>query len=1041
MSVSRLVDALWGDNPPRTAIKNLQVHVHRLRQGLSEVPQIKLVTVGNGYLIEVDPDQIDLHRFRTLVRQAGGSTGARASGLLAEGLALWRGPALADAGGPLLRTIGAQLDEERLAALETRLELELDLGRHRESLVELSGLVEAYPLREHLRSLLMLALFRSGRQADALATFHAARSLLRDELGIDPGSQLRAMHERILRDDPTLAATAGPAPASSPAPVATAPRRVVAELPHDIRGYAGRRAELAELDALLAASEDEASTASVIVTIDGLGGIGKTALVVHWAHRVRGRFPGGVHYLDLRGHHPQLAPLSAEEALGQLLLGLGVATGDLPGGESERARLLRSLLADGRRLIVLDNAAGADQVRPLLPGAASCLTVVTARQRLGGLIAIDGAHRIQVRPLGTEESVALLDLALGSDRIRADSAASDRLADLCGGFPLALRIAAANLAGTPDRAIGDLVTELADDRLAALRVYDDDQVAMRSAFDLSYRAQTGPARLLFCQLGSGPSLDFTAAAADAVAGTDSTAAVRELAVAHLVEERTAGRYAMHDLLRAYAVDRLGRDFGAGERTGAVRRLVAWQLAGARGATAMLNIPRLLVPPGPDPATGPAEFDTAAAAMNWLESERTNMVAAVIHLAAHDPVPAGWQLAVELRGFLRLRRYVTEWVAITTAAMEIARHLGDERAQAALCHSLGHANWSRGDYPEAVESYKRTYALSTELGWREGEAGALSALGAVYHEMGQHDEAIASYREALDTGALSGPLELITLGSLGLVYQSVGRLRDAVDSFLRTLQIARERGFDDMAATSLGNLGMSYLELGNLAEARRYLNEALALYQQSGSRNGEANVRTGLAMLEAEYCAYDDAAYQAALALRVARDIDDRRIECDALCAAGMVASRRGDAAGARERLVEAIEVADTIGYGRGLAPALTELAAVELSLSDPRAAASTAQRALAIARRAGRRSAEARALAVLARIDLARGHYDSAIRQAQQSVATCRDLGLDLDLARGLYTLDTALRDTQGLSGTSGYRDEADAIMARLRVELPQPPL
>jgi DNA-binding SARP family transcriptional activator/tetratricopeptide (TPR) repeat protein len=1025
VTVARLVEMLWADSPPRTAVKNLQVHVHHLRRALAPVPDTQLLTVGAGYLLQVDDDQVDLHHFRRLVGQARTAPHPEAARLLGEALALWRGPALADAAGAALRNVAAALDEERLVAVEAQMETELRLGRHAERVAELGRLVTAYPLREQLRELLMLALFRCGRQAEALAAYRAGRQILRDELGIEPGDRLRHLHERILRADPALTA-----PARRPAAPAGQP--VPAELPHDVRAFAGRRAELAELDALLAAAEDPAATASVIGVVDGLGGVGKTALVVHWAYRVRDHFPDGVLYLDMRGQHVSLAPLSTTEALGQMLLGLGLATTEIPAGEPERSRLLRTRMAEGRRLVVLDNAASAEQVRPLLPGTPTSLTVVTSRDRLSALVATDGAHRIAMRPLAAPEALALLGAALGAERLSAEGPAGAQLADLCSGLPLALRIAAANLATSPGRSIAVVVGELAGDRLGGLRVEGDEQVAIQSTFDLSYRALTPPARRLFCRLGAAPGVDFTAAAADAITGTAADAALRELSFAHLVEERTAGRFAMHDLVRAYSADRLDRDLGPDARNEASRRLLDWQLACARGAGARLHIPRLVIPPGAEPAANGSQFPTDAAAMTWLESERANIVAGVLDAARRDPRAQACQLAVELRGFFRLRRYVSDWIAVTSAALRVAEQLGDERAQAALHHSLGHANWSIGEYAEAIDHYKRTFALSDGSGWREGEASALSALGAVYHEMGQHDEAIASYQTALDSGALSPQMELMTVGSLGLVYQSVGRLPAAVDSFNRTLGIAEAQGLDDMAATSLGNLGLTHLELGDLAEAREFLGRALERYRQTGSRNGEANVRVGLATLGAQTAGYDDGAYQAALALRIARDIGDRRIECDALIAAAVVARRRGEVASARDRLTEAIEIADNVGYGRGLAPAVTELAAVELSLGDLPAASATAARALALARRAGHRPTEARALSVAAQIDLAGCHYDDAIRHGQDAVAACRELGLRIDLARSLYALDAALRATGGAPVRAEYRSEADSIWAAL---------
>jgi DNA-binding SARP family transcriptional activator/tetratricopeptide (TPR) repeat protein len=886
--VPRLVATLWGGTPPRTAVKNLQVYVHHLRRALARIPDAEVRTVGGGYLVEVERDQVDLFRFRRLVSEARTAPDQRATGLLGEALALWRGAALAGSSGDVLRDIAAQLDEEHLAALENRLEIELRLGHHAECVAELGRLVSAYPLRERLR-------------------------------------QLR---ERILRDDPSLGAPA-PAPVPPAGPAA-------AGLPHDVGGFAGRGGELAELDALLA------DGAGRIATVDGVGGVGKTALVVHWAHRVRDRFPDGVLYLDLRAHHAPWPSLPPGEALGQLLRGLGTPVQDIPADEDDRARLYRTRLALGRRLVVLDDAASAEQVRPLLAGTAAGLTIVLSRVRLA---VPEGAHRIGLRPLPDPEAAALLATVLGAQRLAADPAGGARLARLCGRLPLALRIAAASLAASPDRKLSEL----------------GDEMGVRAAVDLSYRALSGPARRLFCLLGTAPGVDFGEPAVEVLGGIGPLA---ELSAAHLVEEPSTGRYRMHDLVRDHAAERAGPDLPEAARTEAGRRLLDWYLARTRLAGAQLSLRRILIPPG-DPQTPDADFDGDP--MTWLESERTNLVAAVVDAAEHDPRPAGWRLALELQGFFLLRRHVADWTTAATAGLRIAEQLGDGAARAALHHSLGHAHWSLGAYPDAIDHYQRTCTLGVQAGWREGESGALSALGAIYYEM--------------------------------------GRLPEAVDSLTRAMALAEGAGSThvvatDLVATGLGNLGRCHLDLGELDEARRCLTRALALHREVGSRNGEAEVLTGLAMLDAETGDHDQAAYQAALALRIARDIADRRIECDARTVAGVVAHRRGELAGARERLVDAIEVAESVGYRRGLAPAVTELAAVELDLGDLPTAAATGVRALTLAWRSGYRPAQARALTVSARIRTARGEYDAARRDGRAAVEICVELGLRLALVR-----------------------------------------
>ena len=523
-----------------------------------------------------DASDLDARWFAHLLAAGRGALRAgqpeRAAALLADALGLWRGRALVDVPATLaVEAEAARLEEQRLAALEARIDADLACARHAVLIPELRKLVLDYPLRERLWGQLVLALYRSGRQADALSAYREIHQLLEAELGVEPGAALRRLHQRILSADAALDAPARSAPGAraTPAPV---PRQLSA----DVAGFTGRGEHLRRLGQLLG-GDGQGPAALVIAAIVGTAGVGKTALAVHWAHQVAGRFADGQLYVDLRGV-ARRPPLPPAEALAQLLRALGVPAAQVPPELEEAAGTYRSLLAGRRVLVVLDNAASPDQVRPLLPGSPTCLVVVTSRNQLRGLVAKDDARLLTLDVLGRDEAAALVGRVIGDARVRAEPAATAELARLCAHLPLALRIAGANLADHPGQPIADYTAELAEgDRLAKLVVGGDEQTAVRSSLDLSYQRLAPPERRLFRLLGLVPGPDVSAAAAAALAGTTPERAelvLDRLALAHLLARRAPGRFAVHDLLRLYAIDRALREESEQEREVATRRLRA-----------------------------------------------------------------------------------------------------------------------------------------------------------------------------------------------------------------------------------------------------------------------------------------------------------------------------------------------------------------------------------------------------------------------------------------------------------------------------------
>jgi DNA-binding SARP family transcriptional activator len=567
VSARRLAEQIWGDRPPRTPVQTVHAYVRRLRRLLGDERAELLVTRGPGYELAIGQDDLDVWEFERLARAgrvdlAAGRPGS-ACDQLAGALALWRGPVLADVPErPMWTARVAQLDAARLATTEDHLTALVALGRAPEAVELLHRLVREHPLRELLWVLMMRAQRACGRRAEALETYRRARRVFRDELGLEPGEALQRLQREILTEEP-----------SPPATIVRTPWVTPAQLPADVPGFTGRDGYLERLDPLLP-DTDPGATAVVISAIHGTAGIGKTALAVHWAHRIRQRFSDGQLYANLRGYADG-PPVRPVEALAWFLTALGVPAGQIPSTVEEASGLYRSLLAGRRVLVLLDNARDADQVRALLPGSPGCLALVTSRDRLDGLVARDGAVPVPVDVLSSDEAHELLVRLLGPERVRSEPEPAAQLVDLCGQLPLALRIAAANLVARPRTSVAGYVDRLRADRLGPLDVVGDQQAGVKAAFDLSYLGLPEDARRMFRLLGLVPGPDLTGPAAAAMVGLDPAAAATildRLAAAHLVDEHQAGRYTLHDLIRQYARQKATTEDSADDRRAALDRL-------------------------------------------------------------------------------------------------------------------------------------------------------------------------------------------------------------------------------------------------------------------------------------------------------------------------------------------------------------------------------------------------------------------------------------------------------------------------------------
>ncbi|WP_051755760.1 AfsR/SARP family transcriptional regulator [Kitasatospora purpeofusca] len=836
--VSRLVDAVWDDHPPATAGRQVGNLAGMLRRRFAEAepagPPV-LLTGDHGYRLVLDGHRLDARTFadRVARSRAAAAAGEAVAALadLREALALWRGPVLDGLPGQLPAAACVALEELRLTAWEDCLDLEATLGRYRETVPELTALVAEHPLRERFAGQLMRALHRSGRTADALAVHRLFVGRLAEELGLDPSPELRNLHLELLKSEPERngrevvdrgpggpAGSAAPgdsasagnpatdvAPDRAPAPGAVVPRP--AQLPSPSASFAGRSAELAALDGFAAEAAGPgpaAPAAATVFTVSGTAGVGKSTLIVQWAHRVRGRFPDGQLYADLHGFSAG-PPLSAHAVLARFLRALGVPGPQVPSAPDEAAALYRSMLADRRVLVVLDNAHSAEQVRPLLPGGPRCLTAVTSRTSLAGLAARDGARSLALDLMPAADAVALLDRVIGDDRARTEPAAATELATVCGRLPLALAIAASRLAVRPGLTVADQVAELrdAEDRLGALEIEGDAASTVRAAFDLSYRALPARAQDLFRLFALGPAPDLCTAAAAALCG-ERTAAVRpvlgKLATAHLLTYEGRDRYRMHDLLRLYAAERAASETGTAERIAARERLCSWYLNHADAAVRLLTPHRQRTGfPRPGPWYEPPGFATSAEARSWCESEHTHLMGLVREAAEHGLDDFAWRLPLALWGYFF-----------------VSPHLDDREEAARL----------------AVAAARRS-------GDRYGEGHARNDLATVLGAVGRHDDGLAELLRARALLASAGdPVgEAVVIGNLGehsLNTDEPGRAREYFRQSLALLLAQPEDGWDHwVIGVCETNLGVAAALAGDTGEADEFLYRALDRHRFAG----------------------------------------------------------------------------------------------------------------------------------------------------------------------------------------------------------------
>jgi DNA-binding SARP family transcriptional activator len=872
VSVDRLVEGLWGEHPPASARNRVQALVSSLRRAFGDHGAVE--TRSTGYLLRIDDADLDAAQFEAHVRlgkaAAGRAAHTEASTLYEAALELWRGPAFDGVDTAMVRAEATRLDELRRTALAEWASTRLAMGDYAAMVTELAGLVAADPLHERLRGLLMVALHRAGRTAEALQTYAEGAAILADKFGLDPGYDLKRLRQLILVDDPQLV----------PATVAASPRGPVpAQLPTAVRGFVGRGAELERLDALL--SGHDGSPAVAIVVISGTAGVGKTALAVHWAHRVADRFPDGQLYVNLRGFDPSGSMASPAEALRGFFDAFEVAPHRIPVELDAQVGLYRSTLAGRRVVVVLDNARDVEQVRPLLPGSPGCLVIVSSRTQLTGLVAVEGAHPVPLDLLSQADARHMLAHRIGGERAAAEPAAVDALIAHCARLPLALAIVAARAATYASDSLDTLAEQM---RLAnsALDQLDggDATTDLRAVFASSLGAVSNEAASLFALLGLHPGPDLSEDAAASLAGTPASRArttLDELARAHLVLEPGRRRYGQHDLLRAYALELSDGRITAAERESALRRMLDHYVGTAYAAAQLLAPYRdriALAAPGRGVAQ--RQFDGREQALRWFTTEH-RVLLGMIELAAERVglEEYAWQLGWTMCDYFDWQGHWRDWAHTQQVALRAASRTADGPG---LAHS------HRG-------------------------------LGRAYVRLGQFDEADAELAAALnDFGQLrdlSGQAHVHL--DFGWMCDSQQRFAEASEHALQALVLFRAIGNRYKEAHSLAAVGWYRARQGDFARSCQPLVEALALHQRNGDQHGEASAAESLGYAYHHLGEHRRALRHYTHSLDLCRSIGDRYGETVVLDRLGDVHRDIGAIDAARDAWNRAADLLDELG--------------------------------------------------------------------------------------------------------------------------------
>jgi DNA-binding SARP family transcriptional activator len=920
VTMERLAEELWAE-PPQSMRQQIHNAIASLRRTLvPAVDGLRITTTDAGYELGVAESQIDSHEFQDRVRQAQRMTTDgrldEAAALLESALGLWRGSALLGLDGPLISNAAAGLDEQRLAAIEILMSLRLRTDRIGSVVGELRGLVAEHPYREGLRASLMTALHRSGRQADALEVYEQGRRILAEELGIDPGPEIRELHAKILSGTAEPVQDAGVAGPADPVP----PTRCF--LPNDTRDFSGRSTEL---NRLLADAREAGSGALVISAINGMGGVGKTTLAVRLAHQLIAEYPDGQFFLDLHGFTLGMDPVPPEQALETLLQAVGTASELIPAGLERRAAQWRAYVAGKRALLVLDNAMDAAQVRPLLPGTSGILVVVTSRRRLTTL---EGAASLSLDIFPVRDAITLFTQIAGAARTEGEPDAVATVVELCGRLPLALRIAAARLRDRQGWTVSHLVERLEDQRRRSQLLDVGDRNVM-AVLKVSYRYLQPVPQRLFRLLHLHPGLDFDARTAAALSGLTVLEAENALEVLlddNLLRQETVGRYYFHDLVRDCSRD-LGKEFDSdNRREQAQLRLIDYYVHSARAWTE--HLPgwwrTVVTDLGPVPESVDVEGG-ACDPESALDSEYDN-IAAVSQLAAENGWHRKcWQLTCMVRPYLKLRNYDRYARQLFERGIRSAQADGSLPGEVACLDGLVQVCQAHGERADARRHCEHAIRLSRQLGDTQREASQRSILGILCYDEDKLLEAHENFRtaEILSRGEWDPASRQAIVNNLGAICRELGRFDEALMHFDEVLAADRSSEIQrELTASTLWNIGTVHHMRGDHELALKAFDQGLEISVELKLERAEMLAWLGLSNAKRSAGDLAGAIADGRHALDMSRKSQRRRIECEALLALGETTFCKGDLDRAAEVFERAQEYADAYGMTRYRARAL-----------------------------------------------------------------------------------------------------------------------
>ena len=916
--VSRLIDAIWDGDPPETARRQVQICVSSLRRTLGAAAgRTVIITRAPGYQLDVPDDAIDAARFDALAAagRAAAAEGRPLEGIssLRAALGLWRGCAAAGINSPVAEIAATRMNEQRLMTLEACIELEISRGNHAEVISELAALAKEYPLREKLQAYQMIALYRSGRQADALAVFREVREVFMAELGIDPGEELMQLEKAILNKDPSLILV--PRGMETP-PEAPGPPLIPRQLPADIRGFTGRREIIDQLcDSLVGGEGSDCPPGTRVALLTGMSGVGKTALAVHVGHVVQDHFPDGQLFIQLSGDDGR--PVAVDEVLQQSLRAIGAAPGTIPGESPELTKAYRSLLATRRILVILDDAVSFPQVMEFLPGGQNCAVIVTSRRRMVNLM---GARSFEVGVLSSDSAQEMLSsLIAGSQVKEAGDQGIAALAGLCGYLPLALRIVAAKLSEHPHWTVRRMADKLRDERNRLVEL-QAGSVGVEANISLTYKTLSPSAKTLFLRLALLGSSDFgswVCAPLLEARPEEAEELLDELVASYLVEVRHPGdglvRFQLHELVRAFTVNHLAIEQSRQEQDDALRRLLACWLFLVCHAHRTIYGGDFVALHGTAarwPLPGQVTDDLMRSPMTWFRAERRALLSAIGKAAASALDEICWDLTTTSVAFFEAESLFNDWWQTHELALEATRRAGNARGEAAVLCSLGELAYVRHQIPDAAASLTRAWEMFGAIGDVHGRALASGHLAFLDRLQGRSENAIARYARAV--GDLRHVGDKIAaahlLCGMAQVYLEREDYGAAELLLIDSAALCAGSGSSRVSTQIRFHVGEVHLGRGALESADDTFRSVLRQVRASDDRTGEAYALYGTGSVLARMGCYGAALAELKAALKLASDIGDRLVEGRTWLALGEVANATGRTVAALAAFEKAVEL-------------------------------------------------------------------------------------------------------------------------------------